>query len=121
FTGKIHDVQREMMQLDGSNRRTPVLTLIVADAVRTFNNTTRYGAAGPDTFRERLARLAGSTNEPIELPSAGTVTTRQARTVYESSLSNHFTMACNTAGAMWWVGADGVTRFALRDWREVQR
>lgn len=38
------------------------------------------------------------------------------RTVYESSLANHFTLACNTVGAMWWVGADGVTRFGPREY-----
>lgn len=29
----------------------------------------------------------------------------------ESSLANHYTVACATVGAAWWVGADNVTRF----------
>lgn len=29
----------------------------------------------------------------------------------ESSLANHYTLACATVGAAWWVGADNVTRF----------
>lgn len=37
------------------------------------------------------------------------------RTVFESSMSSHLSLACNTAGAMWWIGADGVTRFAPRE------
>lgn len=37
------------------------------------------------------------------------------RTVLESSMATHLTLACNTVGAMWWVGSDGVTRFAPRE------
>lgn len=34
-------------------------------------------------------------------------------TVYESNLANHFDLACNSVGATWYVGKDGVTRFRL--------
>jgi len=39
--------------------------------------------------------------------------TRLRGTVYESSLSNHFDLACNSVGASWYVAKDGVTRFRL--------
>jgi hypothetical protein len=33
--------------------------------------------------------------------------------VYESSLANHFDMACNSVGGAWWVDEENVTQFAL--------
>lgn len=112
FTGTIHNVARNNTR-DKFGRTIPVLTLVLADAVREYNNTTRYGATGPETFAQRVARLAASTTEPVEIPTTSP-TTLHARTVYESSLANHFTLCANTAGAMWWVGADGITRFGYR-------
>lgn len=38
---------------------------------------------------------------------------RLRETVYESNLANHFDLACNSVGASWNVGKDGVTRFVL--------
>ncbi len=38
---------------------------------------------------------------------------RLRETVYESNLANHFDLACNSVGASWYVGRDGVTRFTL--------
>lgn len=38
---------------------------------------------------------------------------RLRSTVFESSLANHFDLACNSVGASWYVGKDGVTRFRL--------
>lgn len=38
---------------------------------------------------------------------------RLRETVYESSLANHFDLACNSVGASWYVAKDGVTRFRL--------
>lgn len=38
---------------------------------------------------------------------------RLRETVYESNLANHFDIACNSVGASWYVGKDGVTRFRL--------
>ncbi|AVR56164.1 minor tail protein [Microbacterium phage BonaeVitae] len=38
---------------------------------------------------------------------------RLRETVYESSLANHFDLACNSVGASWYVGKDGVTQFRL--------
>lgn len=38
---------------------------------------------------------------------------RLRETVYESNLANHFDLACNSVGASWYVGKDGVTRFRL--------
>jgi hypothetical protein len=112
FTGKVYDARRSI-ERDQHGRIRPALTLVFADAVQTFNGITRYGATGPETFRSRISRLAQSTSEPVQLP-ATSPTALQARIVTEASLSDHFTLACNGAGAMWWVGADGVTRFQYR-------
>jgi hypothetical protein len=38
---------------------------------------------------------------------------RLRETVYESNLANHFDLACNSVGASWYVGRDGLTRFSL--------
>ncbi|MBX3309714.1 MAG: fibronectin type III domain-containing protein [Cryobacterium sp.] len=38
---------------------------------------------------------------------------RLRETVLESDLANHFDLACNSVGASWGVGKDGVTRFIL--------
>jgi len=38
---------------------------------------------------------------------------RLRSTVYESNLTNHFDLACNSVGASWYVAKDGVTRFRL--------
>ncbi|QRY40844.1 fibronectin type III domain-containing protein [Microbacterium hominis] len=38
---------------------------------------------------------------------------RLRATVYESNLANHFDLACNSVGATWYVGKDGITRFRL--------
>lgn len=38
---------------------------------------------------------------------------RLRETVFESNLANHFDLACNSVGASWNVGKDGVTRFVL--------
>lgn len=38
---------------------------------------------------------------------------RLRETVFESNLANHLDLACNSVGASWYVGADGVTRFRL--------
>lgn len=38
---------------------------------------------------------------------------RLRETVYESNLANHFDLACNSAGASWYIAKDGVTRFRL--------
>lgn len=112
FTGRVHDARRGI-DTDEKGHPRPILTLILADAVQTYNGITRYGAAGPDTFRQRIARLAASSSEPVQLP-ATSPTALQARIVTETSLTNHYTLACNGAGAMWWVGADGITRFQYR-------
>ena len=65
--------------------------------------------------------VAGAQNEvekvaihSIELLELATdFPTRLRGTVYESNLSNHFDLACNSVGASWYVAKDGVTRFRL--------
>lgn len=120
FTGRCRDINTDWIT---TNRgRTPVTTVVCIDAVATLDATTRYGAmpeAGTETFRERIARLSRSTNVPIELPNNDDYEPYQlGRTVYESSLSNHLTLACNSVGAMWWVDTTGTVRFRPRLWDE---
>lgn len=117
FTGRIYDMRRDLVRLTGRRTLTPVAVITIADAVRSHNSITRYGAlptAGYETFRARILRLTETAREPIEAPSTSP-TALLARTVYESSLSNHLTLACQTMGAMWYVGADGTTRTRILD------
>ncbi|AXC38254.1 minor tail protein [Microbacterium phage Noelani] len=60
---------------------------------------------------EAVERVAFSGIELVELVTDYPVRLRE--TVYESNLANHFDLACNSVGASWYVGKDGVTRFRL--------
>ncbi|AXC35372.1 minor tail protein [Microbacterium phage Sippinontea] len=60
---------------------------------------------------EAVERVAFSGIELAELVTDYPVRLRE--TVYESNLANHFDLACNSVGASWYVGKDGVTRFRL--------
>ena len=62
------------------------------------------------TAGEDVERIAVHT---IRLLQLGTDYPQRLRsTVYESSLSNHFDLACNSVGASWYVDRSGVTQFA---------
>lgn len=61
--------------------------------------------------RDEVERVAFHT---LKLTEAVTDYPQRLReTVYESNLANHLDMACNSVGATWYVGPDGVTRFRL--------
>ncbi|AYD84509.1 minor tail protein [Microbacterium phage Trireme] len=60
---------------------------------------------------EAVERVAFSGIQLVELVTDYPVRLRE--TVYESNLANHFDLACNSVGASWYVGKDGVTRFRL--------
>lgn len=60
---------------------------------------------------EEVERVGFSTLRLLELGTDYPVRLRE--TVYESNLANHFDLACNSVGATWYVGKDGVTRFRL--------
>lgn len=115
FTGQIRDLDKQIVLIN--NTRTPVVQIVAVDAVAEHNAVTRYGAmppAGTETFPERIARLTTSATAVIEQPAGPYNGPLLGRTVYESTLSNHFTLACNTVRAMWWVGPDNITRFQPR-------
>jgi hypothetical protein len=123
FRGKLREAGLVYVQPRPGAAHVPVTTLTIVDAVADHDQITRYGAlppAGSETFGQRIRRLRASAATPIELPAQSTYSDifgneiKLARTVYEGSLSSHFTLACATVGAMWWVGGDGVTRFAPR-------
>lgn len=123
FTGRVRDLKTDWVTTSAG--RTPITTIVGVDAVADLDATTRYGAmpeAGSETFRERIARLSSSAPVPIELPTDADYLDsldqpyRLARTVFESSLSNHLTLACNSVGAMWWVDPLGHVRFQSRRW-----
>lgn len=126
FTGTVRDITTEWLRTAG-RRPIPVTTIVAVDAVVQHDATTRYGAmppAGQETFAERITRLTSTAIAPIEIPddadypAYGGGDTMLGRTVYESSVSNHLTLACNTAGAMWWVDPAGVTRIQPRKYDE---
>lgn len=60
---------------------------------------------------DEIERVAFSGIRLLELVTDYPVRLRE--TVYESNLANHFDLACNSVGASWYVGKNGVTRFRL--------
>lgn len=60
---------------------------------------------------ENVERVGFTGIKLLELATDYAVRLRE--TVYESNLANHFDLACNSVGATWFVGKDGVTRFRL--------
>lgn len=115
FTGKIQDIAT-WYERTHAGRSVPMMRLTVTDAVADHRAVARYGAippGGAESFASRITRLAATATAPVELPT-GVYAQQLGRTVYESTLANHFTLACNTVGAMWWVDASGITRFQKR-------
>lgn len=115
FTGQIRDLDKQNVLIN--NNLTPVVQLVAVDAVADHNAITRYGAmppSGSETFVQRIARLTSSARTAIAQPTGPYNGIKLGRTVYESTLANHLTLACNTARAMWWVDADNITRFQER-------
>jgi hypothetical protein len=127
FTGTIGDI--DINQTAG---QPPITTIEAADAVAVHQNTTRYGAASdadePESWFARIRRLCHSANAPYDPPFVRNPEVwfdptlppfdwigspwRLCDTVHETNLANHFDIACNSVGALWWVNADGVTQFA---------
>jgi len=60
---------------------------------------------------DEVERLAFHSIKLLEL--ATDYPQRLRETVFESNLANHLDLACNSVGASWYVGADGITRFRL--------
>lgn len=121
FTGRVRDIKTDWISTRSG--RIPITTVVGVDAVADLDGTTRYGArpeSGSETFRSRISRLSTSADVPFMLPvdadyldEAGQPY-QLGRTVFESSLSNHLTLASNSVGAMWWVDALGRVRFQSR-------
>lgn len=116
FTGSIQEI--ELHRLRFASRRAPVsvLQFVAVDAVRSHNEITRYGAlpeTGTETLAARLERLSLTADAPIAQPTEP-IPGLLGRTVYESSISNHLDIACNTVGAFWYVDGDGITRVRRR-------
>ena len=82
-----------------ADSETATLQILLAEGVSVPANT------------EAVERVAFSGIELAELVTDYPVRLRE--TVYESNLANHFDLACNSVGASWYVGKDGVTRFRL--------
>lgn len=117
FNGEIREI--EMSQLPNKPGKLPVKVLQISavDAVRSLNETTRYGVmpeTGSETFAQRITRLSQTTDVPMVLPTPAIPGLPLGRTVYESSVSNHLSIACNTVGAWWYVDGAGATRFQKR-------
>lgn len=116
FTGEIREFDTKQLRMGAGKRPVDVVQLSAVDKVKDHNDTTRYGAmpdGGVDTFAERIARLQRTAPGVLAIPTQP-IPGQLGRTVYESSLSNHLDIACNTVGAWWYVGGDGVTRFQRR-------
>lgn len=128
FTGKLRDMRTDYRRLQHGRPPAPITTIVAVDAVADHDAVTRYGAiptTGEETFPDRIRRLAQTATAPLEIPDFLDMRGNPpdpvmlGRTVYESSVSNHLTLACNTVRAMWWVDPDGVTRFQPRVWDEA--
>ncbi len=117
FTGWTVDVNTTY-SLRPNGSVVAFISVSVVDAVQVHATTQRSGVivdggTGWHSWVQRLRALALSSRVPITPPSASIVPNgyRLASTFYDSSLLNHFDLCCNSAGCLWWVGKDGVTRF----------
>lgn len=127
FTGTIREIDMHQLRMGTRRRPVSVLQFVAVDAVREHNETTRYGVlpeTGSETLAVRLDRLSRTANTPIAQPTEP-IPGLLGRTVYESSISNHLDIACNTVGAFWYVDGDGITRVRRRKmtltWQEQLR
>lgn len=127
FTGEIREIDVRQLRMGAGRRPVSVLQLVATDAVRDHNEVTRYGVlpdTGTETLAARIDRLSRTASKPIAAPTEA-IGGLLGRTVYESSISNHLDIACNTVGAFWYVDGDGITRVRRRrmtpTWREISR
>lgn len=113
FTGVVQDVS---MTDDRDGDRNVTITAV--DARASLSNTQRYGAVqggvGHESWVGRINRLRTSaqtsTAEPVVTVASSPFRLRDV--VFESTLSNHFDLACNSVGARWWVDRNNVVQFA---------
>lgn len=71
FTGKIADVDYELVYDRRTKRMVKLVTIVAVDAVQAHSNTQRYGAIsghGGEPWEARLERLAVSAVEPVVVP-----------------------------------------------------
>lgn len=78
--------------------------LWVANAANADNVSTIGGGYDP----QYRVRVTGLEIQGIGVPDPY----RLQDTVFESSLANHFDLACNSVGAAWWIDRHGVVQFA---------
>lgn len=113
FTGVVQDA---VMVDDRDGRRRVTLTAV--DARASLSNTQRYGAisdagAGSETWAQRINRLRASAQTSTAAPkvTGGPSPFLLRDVVYESTLANHFDLACNSVGARWWVDRRNLVQF----------
>ena len=95
-----------------SGALTPLGSIeFVADATTATLQLALAQSVTVPAANDLVERVAFSGVQLVELSTDYPVRLRE--TVYESNLANHFDLACNSAGASWYVGKDGVTRFRL--------
>ncbi len=91
---------------------TPLGTFeFVADATTVQLQLQLAAAVNVPGPTDAVERVAFTGIRLLELATDYPVRLRE--TVYESNLANHFDLACNSAGASWYVAKDGITRFRL--------
>lgn len=83
----------------------------VADASSAVLQVLMAAPVALDGAVENVERIGFTDLKLLELATDYAVRLRE--TVYESNLANHFDLACNSVGATWHVGKDGVTQFRL--------
>ncbi len=113
FTGKILDIANAD-KFHAGGIKSVNTTITVVDAIFELNNVNRYGAQGVgehESFKDRITRLAESSPIPVNIPPTNATAYHLQGTVYASSLSNHFTLACDSIGAYWYINTDGEVEF----------
>lgn len=113
FTGKILDIANvDKFQSGGLKSVSTKITVV--DGIYELNNTNRFGAQGVgehEGFKARITRLAASSPITVNIPASDLTSYHLRGTVYASSLSNHFTLACDSIGAYWYINPAGEVVF----------
>ncbi|MCD5345048.1 hypothetical protein [Agromyces sp. S2-1-8] len=99
----------------------PALQFVATGTAHQIRFAIPGGFTTPSGSATRRFKIALTSIRVIEVARPDDYRLRDV--VYESTLANHFDLACNSVGARWWVDAFGVTQFrrALDDQQPVAR
>ena len=95
---------------------TKYFNLQIADTVKKLSAIKVYGAGGLtepyESFEDRIARILDTYDGVVEYPTGDAYPGyKLSATVYESTLTSHLDLACNSVGASWYIDKLGQIRF----------